>query len=58
MFISKFLAGRNVAKTKLELLTEAWTSIQKYYETADGKKKKQMLQRFSYENQLGLLSIC
>lgn len=36
MFLSKFLSGRNVAKTKLELLTEAWTNIQKYYETADG----------------------
>lgn len=37
MFLSKFLSGRNVAKTKLELLAEAWTNIQKYYETADGK---------------------
>ncbi|KAL9556929.1 hypothetical protein MBANPS3_001640 [Mucor bainieri] len=34
MFLSKFLSGRNVAKTKLELLAEAWTNIQKYYETA------------------------
>ncbi|KAI8069002.1 Retinoic acid induced 16-like protein-domain-containing protein [Thamnidium elegans] len=34
MFLSKFLSGRNVAKSKLELLTEAWTNIQKYYETA------------------------
>ncbi|KAI9257305.1 Retinoic acid induced 16-like protein-domain-containing protein [Phascolomyces articulosus] len=33
MFLSKFLA-RNNAKSKLELLTEAWTGIQKYYETA------------------------
>lgn len=37
MFLSKFLSGRNVAKTKLELLAEAWTNIQKYYETAAGK---------------------
>lgn len=37
MFLSKFLSGRNVAKSKLELLTEAWTNIQKYYETAAGK---------------------
>ncbi|KAI8974291.1 Retinoic acid induced 16-like protein-domain-containing protein [Pilobolus umbonatus] len=36
MFLTKFLTGRNVAKTKLELLTEAWTNIQKYYETAAG----------------------
>ncbi|KAI8147534.1 Retinoic acid induced 16-like protein-domain-containing protein [Fennellomyces sp. T-0311] len=34
MFLSKFLTGRNNTKTKLELLTEAWTGIQKYYETA------------------------
>lgn len=34
MFLSKFLSGRNVAKSKLELLSEAWTNIQKYYETA------------------------
>ncbi|KAI8092293.1 Retinoic acid induced 16-like protein-domain-containing protein [Gilbertella persicaria] len=34
MFLSKFLSGRNVTKTKLELLSEAWISIQKYYETA------------------------
>ncbi|KAI8347613.1 Retinoic acid induced 16-like protein-domain-containing protein [Choanephora cucurbitarum] len=34
MFLSKLLSGRNVVKTKLELLTEAWTNIQKYYETA------------------------
>ncbi|CEP17403.1 hypothetical protein [Parasitella parasitica] len=34
MFLSKFLSGRNVAKSKLELLTEAWTNIQKYYESA------------------------
>ncbi|KAG1473837.1 hypothetical protein G6F56_000721 [Rhizopus delemar] len=34
MFLSKLLSGRNAAKTKLELLTEAWTNIQKYYETA------------------------
>jgi hypothetical protein len=40
MFLTKLLAGRNVVKTKLELLTEAWTNIQKYYETADGKKHK------------------
>ncbi|KAI7860640.1 Retinoic acid induced 16-like protein-domain-containing protein [Circinella umbellata] len=33
MFLSKFLA-RNNTKTKLELLTEAWIGIQKYYETA------------------------
>ncbi|ORE03294.1 hypothetical protein BCV72DRAFT_213515 [Rhizopus microsporus var. microsporus] len=39
MFLSKFLSGRNVAKTKLELLTEAWTNIQKYYETADDPLK-------------------
>lgn len=39
MFLSKLLSGRNVAKTKLELLAEAWTNIQKYYETADGKIK-------------------
>ena len=38
MFLSKFLA-RNNTKTKLELLTEAWIGIQKYYETAAGKKK-------------------
>lgn len=36
MFLSKLLSGRNAAKTKLELLTEAWTNIQKYYETATG----------------------
>lgn len=36
MFLSKLLSGRNAAKTKLELLTEAWTNIQKYYETAAG----------------------
>jgi hypothetical protein len=36
MFLSKLLPGRHAAKTKLELLTEAWTRIQKYYETADG----------------------
>ncbi|KAI9248903.1 Retinoic acid induced 16-like protein-domain-containing protein [Sporodiniella umbellata] len=34
MFLSKLLAGRNNSKTKLELLAEAWTNIQKYYETA------------------------
>ncbi|KAG0932525.1 hypothetical protein G6F57_008216 [Rhizopus arrhizus] len=34
MFLSKLLSGRNAAKTKLELLAEAWTNIQKYYETA------------------------
>ncbi|CDH58149.1 hypothetical protein RO3G_16838 [Lichtheimia corymbifera JMRC:FSU:9682] len=34
MFLSKFLAGRSNAKSNLELLTEAWVSIQKYYETA------------------------
>ncbi|KAI9323460.1 Retinoic acid induced 16-like protein-domain-containing protein [Dichotomocladium elegans] len=34
MFLSKFLAGRSNAKSNLELLTEAWTSIQKYYETS------------------------
>ncbi|KAI9485074.1 Retinoic acid induced 16-like protein-domain-containing protein [Zychaea mexicana] len=33
MFLSKFLA-RNTNKSKLELLTEAWIGIQKYYETA------------------------
>ncbi|KAI8379161.1 Retinoic acid induced 16-like protein-domain-containing protein [Radiomyces spectabilis] len=36
MFLSKFLSGRNNSKSKLELLIEAWTSIQKYYETAAG----------------------
>lgn len=36
MFLSKLLSGRNAAKTKLELLAEAWTNIQKYYETAAG----------------------
>ncbi|KAI7907351.1 Retinoic acid induced 16-like protein-domain-containing protein [Cokeromyces recurvatus] len=39
MFLSKLLSGRNVAKTKLELLSEAWTNIQKYYETADDPLK-------------------
>lgn len=39
MFLSKLLPGRNVAKTKLELLTESWTNIQKYYETADGTER-------------------
>ncbi|KAI7871081.1 Retinoic acid induced 16-like protein-domain-containing protein [Spinellus fusiger] len=34
MFLSKFLTGRNISKTNLELLTDAWLSIQKYYETA------------------------
>ncbi|KAF7725624.1 hypothetical protein EC973_009503 [Apophysomyces ossiformis] len=34
MFLSKFLTGRNISKSSLESLTEAWTSIQKYYETA------------------------
>ncbi|KAL0087268.1 Retinoic acid induced 16-like protein-domain-containing protein [Phycomyces blakesleeanus] len=34
MFLSKFLTGRNISKSNLELLTDAWLSIQKYYETA------------------------
>lgn len=46
MFLSKFLSGRNVAKTKLELLAEAWTNIQKYYETAAGK----LIGFFMYNN--------
>lgn len=38
MFLSKFLTGRHNAKSKLELLTDAWTSIQKYYETSPGQQ--------------------
>ncbi|KAI9007033.1 Retinoic acid induced 16-like protein-domain-containing protein [Phycomyces nitens] len=34
MFLSKFLTGRNISKSNLELLSDAWLSIQKYYETA------------------------
>jgi hypothetical protein len=40
MFLSKLLSGRNnLNKPKQELLTDAWTSVQRYYETASDPLK-------------------
>jgi hypothetical protein len=40
MFLSKLLSGRNnLNKSKQELLTDAWTSVQRYYETASDPLK-------------------
>jgi hypothetical protein len=40
MFLQKLLSGRNnLNKSKHELLMDAWTSVQRYYETASDPLK-------------------